>query len=336
MSEPLCHHQVPDNAWDTVAVDLFGPMPSRNHVVVVQDLSSKYPAAKLVSSTSAERVLPVIADIYDTFGNPRKQISDNGPPFNSKAMSNFAERRNIHLQKIPPVHPTSNPAETFMRLLGKAMKIAHASSTSEREALQALLQNYRDTPHSATGLSPSSMMFRDGEQTAFPRIKVTDDQVAAAHARDLSQKQMHQEKVNSGKFRIPSDFAIGDRVLMRNYQRTRKFDPFFAPDQCVVTDVADQGRSLIIERLKDGAEFRRHPDDVRLFNGDFERPRHGPSEHDIIDQYMRRFPPLYGDDDWDPEPAEVQEPREGPPPAGRPQRVRQQTRRYFNEDFVNT
>ena len=129
-SEPLIHHPVPDKCWDTVAVDLFGPMPSKNHVVVVQDLASKFPAAKLVKSTGADKVLPALSDIYDAYGNPAKQISDNGPPFNSAAMETFADQRGVSLQKIPPLHPSSNPAEAFMRPLGKAMKIAHESKVS--------------------------------------------------------------------------------------------------------------------------------------------------------------------------------------------------------------
>ena len=48
--EPLTAHDVPDRCWETVAVDLFGPMPSKNHVIVVQDLASRYPAANLTES----------------------------------------------------------------------------------------------------------------------------------------------------------------------------------------------------------------------------------------------------------------------------------------------
>ena len=69
-SEPLSSHPVPKKNWSRVAVDLFGLMPSRNHVVVVQDLASRFPAAKLVKSTKASNVLPAMADIYDNFGNP--------------------------------------------------------------------------------------------------------------------------------------------------------------------------------------------------------------------------------------------------------------------------
>lgn len=57
-------------------------MPSNNHVVVVQDLGSRFPAAKLVSSTKVTKVIPALEDIYNAYGNPEIQISDNGPPFN--------------------------------------------------------------------------------------------------------------------------------------------------------------------------------------------------------------------------------------------------------------
>ena len=53
-------------------MDLYGPMPSSRHVVVVHDLASRYPAAKLGSSTKAEEVLPVLADIYDTHSAIRR------------------------------------------------------------------------------------------------------------------------------------------------------------------------------------------------------------------------------------------------------------------------
>ena len=56
--EPLKLHEVLNNCWGTIAVDLFGPMPSSKHIVVVQDLASRLPAAKLVASTKATHVLP--------------------------------------------------------------------------------------------------------------------------------------------------------------------------------------------------------------------------------------------------------------------------------------
>ena len=83
-TEPIRPHSVPSGCWEKVEADLFEPMPSSNRIVVVQDLVSCFPAAKVVSFSKASKVLPVLEQIYYAYGNSEKQLSDNGPPFNSK------------------------------------------------------------------------------------------------------------------------------------------------------------------------------------------------------------------------------------------------------------
>ena len=46
---------VPLNNWESV--DLYGPMPSNKHVVVVKDIASRFSAAKLVTPTKCEKVI---------------------------------------------------------------------------------------------------------------------------------------------------------------------------------------------------------------------------------------------------------------------------------------
>ena len=158
----------PSRNWEKVSVDLYGPMPSSHHIVVVQDLSYRFPAAKLVSSTSADKVIPALAEIYDAYGNPDQQLSDNGSPFNSEAMSRFATQRGIEIQNAPPHHPSSNPVENFMRPLGKAMKIGFQNKVAETKTLQEVISSYRNTPHPQTGIPPASMFFRDGMCRTIP------------------------------------------------------------------------------------------------------------------------------------------------------------------------
>ena len=148
-------------------MDLYGPMPSSNHVVVVTDLASRYPAAKLVKSTKADHVVPALGDIYDIYGNPVTQISDNGAPFNNGKMPTFAANREIDLRKNPPLHPSSNPAETFMRPLGKGIKIAKSLGVPEKQALRDVINSYRQMPHPSTGIPPAAMMFREGVRGEF-------------------------------------------------------------------------------------------------------------------------------------------------------------------------
>ncbi|CAB4041174.1 Transposon Tf2-9 poly [Paramuricea clavata] len=228
--EPIKPHRVPEKCWDTVSVDLFGPMPTSKHVVVVQDLASRFPAAKLVTSTKADKVLPALSEIYATYRNPEVQISDNGPPFNSAQMHDFATSKSIKLQKAPPLHPSSNPVETFMRPLGKAMKIAYQTRAPEKETLERTLNNYRHTPHPATGIPPAAMLFRDGQRYDFPRTYATEED-----------------------------------VCVRNYQKSRKFDPVFLGEPFKIIDMNDEGNKLIVEHQENGFSLCRHPDDVKPF-----------------------------------------------------------------------
>ena len=81
--------------------------------------------AKIVKSTNAKSVIPVLRDICDLFGNPLRQKSDNGPPFNSNERAKFAKNRNIDQVKTLPGYPAANNIETVMKPLGKAMKIGN-------------------------------------------------------------------------------------------------------------------------------------------------------------------------------------------------------------------
>ena len=132
-NEPIQPNRVPEKCWEEVSVDLFGPLPSKNHIVVIQDLASRFPVARLVSSTAAKKVIPVLKETYDTFGNPNIQRSDNGPPFNSVEMKRFTDCRSIEQTKIPPGHPAPNNVETVMKPLGKAMKIGFSENRAESE-----------------------------------------------------------------------------------------------------------------------------------------------------------------------------------------------------------
>ena len=293
--EPIKAHTVPDRCWSHVAVDLFGPMPSSKHIVVVQDLKSRLPAAKIVTSTKASIAIPAIADIYDSFGNPENQLSDNGCPFNSRAMEDFATKRNINLQKIPPLHPSANPVETFMKPLGKTMKIAKHNNASEKQALSQLLSNYRDTPHPATGISPA-MFFRNPPNSIFPRVDTDDNEIAAAYVKDNTTKQVREDNINSLKYRKYSQFKEGEVVLIRNLNKSSKYDPVFQPLPCTIVAIADKGRRLTLER--DGKTYCWHPDDVKRYintNNDKEACNIQYTEEDIILAFHRALKDVISD-----------------------------------------
>ena len=197
----------------------------------MQDLASRYPAAKVVSSSKASNVIPALEQIYDAYVNPVKQLSDNGSPFNSKEMDTFAKERNVTLEKTPSTSaPICKSCRSLHEISWKPMKIAAYNHVPEKKALSQLSSNYLDTPHPSTCIAPAAMMFGDSHQTTFPRMPVSGEAVKLAREQDLNTKHSTEEKIKASKYHVSSDFKKGDNVLLRNFAKSSNFHPKFQPE----------------------------------------------------------------------------------------------------------
>ena len=232
--EPITPIKTPTTPWTEVSIDLFGPMPDKKHVLVVQDIFTRFPAAKIVNSTSAEPVIKALNSVYTDFGTPHTHRSDNGPPFNSQAFHDFSQSQDINHKKVFPYHPQANPVETFMKpLAGKTMKIAHHQHQDKTHALNQLLASYRATPHPATGYKPGDLIFQHGYTKDFPHTTTPPiDIISKAYHNNAVQHEKRQNpSVNSSIHRKQSNIKPGDTVIIKNQQRQRKFHPYFGPEQ---------------------------------------------------------------------------------------------------------
>ena len=86
--EPLISHNTPEEVWQDVSIDLFGPMPDQKHVLVVLDKMSRFPAAKVLPSTAKKPVIKALSDIYTSFGQLESHQTDNGPHLTLKRSTN--------------------------------------------------------------------------------------------------------------------------------------------------------------------------------------------------------------------------------------------------------
>ena len=86
---------------------------------------------------------------------------------------------------------------------------------------------------------------------AFPRKYINEQDIINAQKRDEHLKQERQDIINSGKYRQISNFNIGDIVLIRNFTKKSKYDPFFQCDPLTIIKVNDHGRCLTLMRISD-------------------------------------------------------------------------------------
>ena len=257
---PLQPHRLEEfNAWEKLSVDLFGPMPDQRHIIVAQDMVSKFPAAKIIGKTDATHVTNALREFYTAYGTPMVHRTDNGPPFNSKEFAKFSEQHAIHHETSAPYHPQANPVEAIMKPLGKCMKAAHSQGSNKNEALGEWLASYRATPHSATGLAPGDVLFRHGYSNAFPKTNpATDKQVQEAFDQDQQKREDRDAEMNLTRRR--DSFEVGDQVILKNNSHT-KFQPAYGPDPKTVIAVGEEGVTC---KDAKGAMQRRHQDDIKL------------------------------------------------------------------------
>ena len=79
----------------------------------------------------------------------------------------------------------------------------------------------------------------------------------------------------------------GDAVLVRNHERSRKFEPLFRPVSYKVITVDTETGKIILQD-KFGNQLTRHPDDIKLFDPNEEVQDY--ENHDSAEQDKRYRP----------------------------------------------
>ena len=218
--EPIHPTEMPSAPWSSLCTDIFGPLPTGEYLVLVQDLYSRFPEVAITYSTSSAAVIPAIDKILAAFGTPEVLGSDNGPPFNSHKFTRFAKKLGFRHQKITPLAPWANgTAERFMKNLAKVVQISHADHKNWRHELIKYLRAYRATPHSMTGVTPAALMFNGRKYgTNLPSIQPnasrSELQAQAEQADQRSKAKMKRDADGRGTVRLLS-LKPGDQVLLK-------------------------------------------------------------------------------------------------------------------------
>ncbi len=77
--EPITTTCMPKHPWTTLHVDFYGPLPTKEYLLVVIVRYSRFPEVEVVYSTRASAVIPKLDKIFAVHGIPKVIISDNGP-----------------------------------------------------------------------------------------------------------------------------------------------------------------------------------------------------------------------------------------------------------------
>ncbi|GFU41269.1 uncharacterized protein K02A2.6 [Trichonephila clavipes] len=172
--------------------------------------------------------------LFAHYGIPLTLVSDNGASFTSYEFRHFFKLNNIKHITSAPYHPATNgQAERIVQLFKASLKSSRGDSGDLNVKLQRFLLQYRITPHSLTGETPSALFLKRCIRTRLDlfkpnlRDKVVQKQSSRLDTESILRKFQEGEKVASIELsQAATEIPIYDKEL--NF-----------PDEPVSDDVAE-------------------------------------------------------------------------------------------------
>ncbi|XP_039503042.1 uncharacterized protein K02A2.6-like [Pimephales promelas] len=245
---PLHPWDWPETPWQRVHVDFAGPVEGKMLLIAV-DAHSKWPEVVVMHSTTAEKTVVKLGEMFSRFGYPEQLVSDNGPQFTLQEFAVFLQRCGVQHIKSAPYHPATNGLAERM-----VQTIKHALKTSQRQGslqqrLNEFLLSYRNTSHGTTKVSPASLMLKRSLRSGFVLLRPSTVKEVVARQQ---QKQFHRRNMKA-KSRL---FHPGQNVLARNYTSGSKWVP--------ATVIAQTGPVSYTVLTSDKLTWKRHLDQLLL------------------------------------------------------------------------
>ncbi|KAK3737959.1 hypothetical protein QZH41_001659, partial [Actinostola sp. cb2023] len=263
--EPLRPSVMPAKPWQEVHIDLCGPFPTGETLLVCEDACSRWPEVVILRSTTSAAIIGHLKKIFAAYGLPEKVITDNGANLVSQEFEDFLKTHGVQHRKVTPYWPQANAeVERFNRTIGKAIRTVHVEGKDWRTEMFTFLLNYRATPHASTGVSPALLHLGREIRTKVPQVEgrvsnLLSDALQCAHMKDQQAKQRMKSYVDKKNNAVPSDIQTGDKVLLQQ-ARHNKLTTRYDPKPYMVLE--RRGPSVILQR-ENGRMFMRN---VSLFS----------------------------------------------------------------------
>lgn len=204
----------PPSVWYRIHADFLGPFYNKMYLVVI-DSYSKWPEIYEMNNITASKTIEVFKNIFSRFGYPAHLVTDNGPTFTSSEFNDYCKMINVKHTYSPPYHPATNgAAERFVETFKSHVTKIKESGNSLISAVNLFLFDYRNMPHSLTGVTPARLMLGRELRNRFTLLRPP---AMVDKSYDLMEKQVNS-KVGNRK----TDFVLGEKVMVRDYRKGYK------------------------------------------------------------------------------------------------------------------
>ena len=191
-------------AWERLHIDFCGPINGRMYLIVVDAYTKWLEVFDMRTCTTSSSTIKELRKLFAQFGIPFSIVSDNGPQFVSREITDFFRSNGIIHVKVPTYSQSCNGlAERQVQAFKKAMEKAKRDNGDFDTALANWLLHNRNTPRASTNKSPAIMMLGRETRTLLTQVN------------PLSNRLLPKESdyVSDSRLRM---FQIGDHVRVLN------------------------------------------------------------------------------------------------------------------------
>ena len=272
--EPICTAELPAGPWQDLNLDLCGPFPGGENLIVVVDKYSKWVEVETVRLTATQDITPHLEKIFARHGFPLTLTTDNAHNLTSAEFGEFCRVRGIQHLTVTPLWPQANGlVERQNRTLLKAIRTAVTEGRHWPSSLQTFLLAYRSTPHPATGVSPAELLYGRRLRTKMPAVSrptPAPPGQSAVQQRNECYREAGKRYADRRRRAVPSDVKVGDKVLVKIPKRSTKLSGVFFREPYTVVSV---NGSQVTVRRTDGRLFKRNSSFVKRYvTRDFVEP----------------------------------------------------------------
>ena len=238
--EPMHPTKLPKEPWTELAIDICGPFPTGEYIVVLTDYYSRCPEAKILKNVTSATILKWLNSIFAQHGYPQVLKSDNASYFTSTLFKATLQSWGVQHHTVTENWPQANgQVERFNEVIKKHVLTAQAEQKDWRESLPNLLLHYRTTPHRITGQTPAKLLMNREIRTTIPNISTADEPT------DLDMKVRKKDENEKSKAKVYTDkkrhaaerqMIVGDKVLVKQ-KRKNKYSTKFYKDPMTITKI---------------------------------------------------------------------------------------------------
>lgn len=253
--EPMIRKEIPDRAWQDIAIDFFSAKECATFLVVV-DYFSRFLKVIEMRHTNAAKTIEALEQIFNEQAYPETIRCDNGPPFSGEEFAVYCKTKNIRLIRTIPYWPQMNGlVERQNQGILRALRIAKATHSDWRKALKEYVYMYNTSPHSITEKAPLELLTGRPVKDLLPSLRTEPAlrQEEGVKDTDAIKKMRGKIYADNRRHAKASDIVVGDSVMLKNNE-TGKLEPSFRVERFTV--VRKTGNDVIVAN-ESGVTYRR-------------------------------------------------------------------------------